>query len=400
MLKYGSRFLQLSEKVLPFTPYGQETIGILSAAEGLYMWYSQLQENDNEELRCFLYKFAEINAKMTSIKNNILETLKPILSVHHSFHDYELSILTLFDKLQSMLRSNPQNREVKENDFLRSYSKFYSGEADKLYYAIMKKTLFSNKKIVIEILKLTNNNRNQVVNIMEGLRRLTVKGMELELAYGWLTLSQTEYEDLKVSWEQKIKAIQGHLDAVYYYLQSSWQEQSETEASEIFHDNTMKSNGEMAEKIYSHLSKKYNFRFWCVVIYDGNKDSKIYHCGFRCHSTLSGKTAIITSIPGTRQMLLTKSQLNFQKVMFMFALTNSETCVTVASFWGGSVDNCSAKDIAETVFTENMMTECVPYASNGVTDKSSNVVVRGAAGRVQELLFKRGSTDFLIHVFA
>ena len=379
--------------MLPFTPYGQGAIGVLSAAEGLYTWYTQLQNNDKEELRCFLYKFAEINAKMTGIKNNILEKLKPILSMHPSISDYELSILTLFDKLQTMLRSHPQNREVNENEFLRSYSKYYKGEADKLYNAIMKSTLFSNK-IVIEILKLTKNNRNQVVNIMEGLRRLTVKGMELELAYGWLT--QTEYEDLKVNWERKIKKLQGHLDAVYYYLQSSWKEQSETEASEIFHDNTMKSNGEMAEKIYSHLSKKYNFRYWFVVIYDGNKDSKTYHCGFRCHSTLSGKTALIASIPGTRQIILTKSQTKFLKDTFSLALANSNTCEK--TFWG--FKKCSAKDIAETVFPEKMRTKCEPCASSGVTEKSSNVVVRGAAGRVQELHIKRGNADFLIHIFA
>ena len=241
--------------------------------------------------------FDKVFEKMKGLENLIAKT-----SLQNQYHELEKQIISQSQKLQDVLQANPKTFEDRKRYFLRSQESLTCNQpAFTLYRFMLKEGTFSNN-IPLLAMKYTENNRREVQKLLTGVLWLIIKGVKIHLSYIKLSpdYSDTMFKEETEKWIRQTKEIVQRISEVDLKVKSKWKDQYKEESLAIVKRESTKSNEQIRDAVFKHLTQKYDWRRWFVVVYNpitGSKNHKNVICtesGFQ-EVQFHGKDVVVAS---------------------------------------------------------------------------------------------------------
>ncbi|KAK3106234.1 hypothetical protein FSP39_015806, partial [Pinctada imbricata] len=267
-----------------------------------------LPKEESAELKFMKKKFAEVDANFGKVFNRFSEIKNLIQekSLRNQFSDYESKIVVLSRRLHHLLNAPTDVVEEYKATFIESKRSSYDDAASVIWNGMMGKSQGFQYDIPREAMKYTNNHRRRVQEIMNGGLSLILQGVKVHLTYLTLIGRKHSYETEKKEWEGRINAVLQRMKEIDNEVVSQWEKQSEEDSVALMSEYKDKSNGALADKVYSMLTEKYDWKLWFVVVYDplhGADKHWVWYCGgfhkFRHH----GKNMVVATTDKARSPL-------------------------------------------------------------------------------------------------
>ncbi|KAK3106440.1 hypothetical protein FSP39_020155 [Pinctada imbricata] len=313
-----------------------------------------LPQEESAELKYMKKKFAEVDAnfdkvfnRLSEIKNVIQET-----ALKNQFSDYESKIVILSHKLQSLLNAPTNVVDEYKASFIEAKKSSYDDAASVIFNGMIGKSQGFQYDIPQVAMMYTKNHRRRVQQIMSGGLSLILQGVKVELTYLSLTGRNHSYETKKKEWEERINEVLERMKQIDQQVVSKQDEQAKIDSVDLMSEYKDKSNAALADKMYSMLTEKYDWKLWFVVVYDplhGADKHWVWYCGgfhkFRHH----GKNIAVSSTEKDRSPLLrscAETELPKTKTRMSHIGANADA-LPKDTYMGLKVD---AKDVVSTYF--------------------------------------------------
>lgn len=312
-------------------------------------------------------RFDRIEVRLTAIARQIDWS-----RTRTQLYPYERRILSLQTELQRLYNSRSnEDFSFYNHSFVREYENDYQQSTQLLYEHIVSANFVFSDNILEAAIEGTNYDRRGVQEFMLGLTRLILLGSQIELTYYKLKLPSSLWR-LKQEWMNKFQNMRRAMIEADEEIVSKFKDVSTNDARSIIRNNKGKSNWRVAELVYAHLTDKFYWRNWLVVVYDavrGNDDHQIYYCGGYHAFRFNDYNFMLVS---TRKSTL--DGISFHLADTILAAPDVCSYVQYGAFWGGgSVRSCNgAKTVLESI-EHNM--DCENFSALAVIKQSANPAV-------------------------
>ena len=316
--------------------------------------------------------FDKVFEQFHEVKSLILET-----SLKFQYARFEHAILWQSKMLHNVLTASRQTVEDRKGLFLQSHYSHLNKPTWLLYRFMMKKgTLADN--IPALAMKATRNHRKQVQRLLLGVLNLIIQGVKVHLAHlklkAYPKISKHTYDEEEKTWAENIKRVVEHIKIIDSKVKAKWKDQYEEESLSVASRNRDKGHSKVAKAMYDHLSGKYDWRAWFVVVYDpitGSEHHEEYTCGFR-KFRYNGMNILVASSDVSSTYLT-----GYEK--------NSVDTLADGAFYGGSgfLHHGAYEVLRDAVpkYITTSASKCSRYRAVGVIKKSANAAYVGPNGR-------------------
>ena len=338
--------------------------------------------------------FDKVFSEFKDVKN-LIETT----SMKAQYGRYEQQIEWQSKHLQNLLEANSSNVASRKTYFLKAYSLHLNQPTWILYNFMIGNSTMSDN-IPRLAMSYTNNNRKQVQHFLSGILNLIIKGVTVHLAYLKLHGGYTEghYNKDEREWAERVKEIIKHIETVDTEVKNKWKNQFEQEALNIASRDKDKSHEEVAEAMYNHLSKKYDWRKWFVVVYDpvtGGEKHEDKTCGGFYKFRYRGLNILVASNDENNPGLTGKEYYDVR------GLRDRTLIKKWHWYYGLRHVPLGAKYMLDTMvpkYLVNAAASCGRYRAVGVIETKANPAYKGSEGRYAVANTRKN--DYKIHVFA
>ena len=314
-------------------------------------------------------------------------------SLRNQYGLYERRILWLSDKLQNLLNSDNATMRARKHLFLSAYNTVNNEPTMSLYRYVMEKGAISDN-IPKVAMAYTHNHRRKVQDLLKGVLNLILQGAKIHLAYLKLKGFNYTYEQEERKWATRIKAVAKHIIDVDSEVKSKWKSQIENETLAIVRSQKGNDKTTVADAVYSHLSDKYDWRIWLVVIYNATKGPDkqwVQVCGGFYKFGFYGKNIVVASIDTNSTHPIDRHNI----------YTDLQRVKEVKRYWhwfiGWTTDPLPARSLFEKRLPKYITDPgCKRYPGIGVIIRSANPEYRSPSSHLV-VSVKR---HYNIHVFA
>ncbi|XP_061802767.1 rapunzel 4 [Nerophis lumbriciformis] len=197
-----------------------------------------------------------------------------------AYFSVEENITNQFRKYMDILNAKAKFREVKKKLFLQHFDKTGgSKNLHVLYNAVMGNT-FSGEPVLEVVLNYEEKSRRPTEDFCARLKNLFCVGLIALLGHAALK-GYGEEDALLKDWSDKMKEVQGKMNAVIEDCVDSFPKQAELDSRRLVRDNPAWSNQQLADAIIDTLKKKYDWVSWSVRVFkppSGLFAKKVCHC--------------------------------------------------------------------------------------------------------------------------
>lgn len=363
--KFESTMGKLLTKVGPYLGMVGPIVDLLSGLTGL--------DTETAELRYMRRMLSTIENRFDRIDVRLDEIARQIdwSRTRTQLYPYERRILTLKIELQRFFNSNTYEEFSFNNEsFVRVYENGIQHSTQMLYNHIVSSNFVFSDNILEAAIEGTNNDRRAVQEFMLGLTRLILLGSQMEMAYYKLKLPDS-LGSLKQEWVNKIQNMRRAMKRADAEIVSKFRIVSENDAKNIIRINKGSANWRVADLIHDHLTDKFYWRTWLVVVYDdiiGSDNHQISHCGGYYNFRFNGYNFMIVSKSKT------SDGISFYLADSILASTQVCTYTTYGSVGGRVLRQICMG--AQTVFRSiDHNLDCVNFSALAVIKQSANPAV-------------------------
>ena len=210
--------------------------------------------------------FSEVNDRLDTVISEVREIKKLIQwkDMEVRFGEIEGNIRLLDTTLKEALRA--PSREDGINRFKEIFSMQYNNAGFFLYDSVANNDQVFQKNLLSAGMKYSDNHRRQCHGFFKGLIGLLIKAMNAEIANEKFNNLRTGQ---KVIWRERLQRSRAAMDAADTAMETqAWKRQPGEDAKVIAKGMTKKSHQEFVNKMYSHLTTKFYWRYWLVIAYD------------------------------------------------------------------------------------------------------------------------------------
>lgn len=356
---------KLLTKVSPYLGMVGPIVGLLSGLTGIGA--------ETAELRYMRRMLSTIENRFDRIDVRLDEIARQIdwSRTRTQLYPYERRISSLKIELQRFFNSKTNVEFSFYNEsFVRAYENGIQHSTRMLYNHIVSSNFVFSDNILEAAIEGTNNDRRAVQEFMLGLTRLILLGSQIEMAYYKLKLPDS-LRSLKQEWVNKIQNMRRAMKRADAEIVSKFRTVSANDAKNIIRNNKGSANWVVADLIHDHLSDKFYWRTWLVVVYDdvrGNDDHQISYCGGYHVFRFNGYNFMIVSKSKT------SDGISFYLADIILGTPDVCTYIQYGGFWGGGrVRSCNGAKTVLSSIDHNV--DCVNFSALAVIKQSANPAV-------------------------
>ncbi|XP_030605288.1 rapunzel 4 [Archocentrus centrarchus] len=201
--------------------------------------------------------------------------------VDATYFPVEENITNQFRKYMDILNAKPKFREVKKKLFLEHFAKTGGDKNLHTLYNVVMGENFSGESVLEIILNYEEKSRRAMEDFCARLKKLFCIGLIALLGHAALK-GYDEEDDLLKDWSEKMKAVQGRMNAVIEDCIVSFPKQAEEDSRRLVRDQPNLTNQQLADAIIEQLKKKYDWVGWSVRIFRSPSglfaNKKDFHC--------------------------------------------------------------------------------------------------------------------------
>ena len=291
--KIAEKLGSVASKIAPF-------LGALGPALTLISHFiakapTEHEKYVTEEFAKIDKNFDKVFKQIQGVKNIIAKT-----ALQNQYDTYEHAILFQSVKLQDLLQASSQTYYDRKRDFVDAHKKTLDQPLSLLYRFMMTRGTFSNNIPAIAM-QYTRNNRKEVQKLLTGVLWLIIQGVKIRLSYIKVThYSDHMFNEEKTKWINQTKQVIHRIREVDLEVKAKWKDQFKEESLAIVKSESTKSNEQIRDEVFKHLTQKYDWRQWFVVVYNpitGSKNHKNVICtetGFQ-EVQFHGKDVVVAS---------------------------------------------------------------------------------------------------------
>ncbi|KAK3101199.1 hypothetical protein FSP39_001690 [Pinctada imbricata] len=314
-------------------------LGALGPTIGLVT--SFLPKGPSPEMKLMKKEFAKIDKNFDKAFRQF-DSVKNLLSkstMKTQYSGYETHILHLSVMLQKATEASSMEKkeefEYYKNKFLEEYNNHYNEAASALLRGMTVRG-HTLENIPLVIRKASNDNRLEVQTFMKRIFNLIMQGVKAEFAYLVFQNKTTQYDILKDDWSKKLTTLLKHMASVDTSIKNSWFKSLDSDINKMLSDGKGKTHSVFADDLYAFLKKKYDWRDWFVVVYDGitgGDKHYVYICGgkIKFRKNDGKRNLILSSVLSTqkkpdkenlKKLLTGRSKQKNAEKMFKYKLPN------------------------------------------------------------------------------
>lgn len=359
---------KLLTKVGPYLGMVGPIVSLLSGLTGI--------GTETAELRYMRRMLSTIENRFDRIDLRLDEIARQIdwSRTRTQLYPYERRILSLKIELQRFFNSKTNGEFSFYNEsFVRAYENGIQHSARMLYNHIVSSNFVFSNNILEAAIEGTNNDRRAVQEFMLGLTRLILLGSQIEMAYYKLMLPDS-LMSLKQEWVNTFQNMRRAMKRADAEIVSKFRDVSANDTKNIIRNNKGSANWRVADLIHDHLTDKFYWRTWLVVVYDdvrGNDDHQISYCGGYHDFRFNGYNFMIVSKSNTTD------GISFDLADSILA--SSDVCTIsyyfgYGAFWGGGlVESCNGAKTVLNSIDHNV--DCVNFSALAVILQTANPAV-------------------------
>ncbi|XP_061112286.1 protein rapunzel-like [Conger conger] len=178
----------------------------------------------------------------------------------------EENLSNQFRKFMDVLNAKPKFREVKKKLFLEHFSKTGGDKNLHTLYNAVTGDKFSGESLLEITLNYNKKSRRVTEDFCARLKNLFCIGLIALVGQAALK-GAGEEEDVLKDWGERMKEVQGKMDAVIQDCIDSYPEQAQIDTRRLVMDRGAKTSKELADSILKALGRKYDWVRWCVRVY-------------------------------------------------------------------------------------------------------------------------------------
>ncbi|XP_061112291.1 protein rapunzel-like isoform X2 [Conger conger] len=224
---------------------------------------------ESKEAEYMKKQFQKVRERLEVVSEEIRQVDQEIKNsrVDAAYLYAERNLSNQFRKFMDILNAKPKFREVKKKLFLEQFSR---NGGDKnlhtLYDAVM-----GGKSSGESVLEITLNYHEKSRRVMEDfcarLKNLFCIGLIALVGQAALK-GAGEEEDVLKDWGERMKEVQGKMDAVIQDCINSYPQQAQIDTRKLVSDDEgAKTSKELADSILEALGRKYDWVRWSVRVY-------------------------------------------------------------------------------------------------------------------------------------
>lgn len=276
----------------PFLGAVGPVVGLLGELLGFGQESAELQFL-REMLATITNRFDRIDGRLDEIAQKIDWTQSKI-----QFYTYERKILGMKIALERLYNTgNRQDFDGFKEQYINLYESTYEESGKLLYSHIVSKDFTFAGNLLEETIKGNNYDRRDVQNFMLGLTKLILTASQIELVYYKIKFPAS-LKALEMEWENNIKDMQNKMVKADEEVVNNFKNVALNDAKKILRDNKGMPYSDVGDKIYEHLTDKFYWRNWLVVVYDdvtGSHLHQIIYCGGGHEFRYSGFNLMLAS---------------------------------------------------------------------------------------------------------
>lgn len=201
--------------------------------------------------------------------------------VDSSYFPVEENITNQFRKYMDILNAKPKFREVKKKLFLEHFAKTGGDKNLHTLYNVVMGENFSGESVLEIILNYEEKSRRAMEDFCARLKKLFCIGLIALLGHAALK-EYGEEDDLLKAWGEKMKAVQGKMNAVIEDCIVSFPKQAEEDSRRLVRDQQNLTTQQLADALVEQLKKKYDWVGWSVRVFRSPSglfaNKKDFHC--------------------------------------------------------------------------------------------------------------------------
>lgn len=201
--------------------------------------------------------------------------------VDSMYFPVEENVTNQFRKYMDILNAKPKFREVKKKLFLEHFAKTGGDKNLHTLYSVVMGETFSGESVLEIILNYEEKSRRAMEDFCARLKKLFCIGLIALLGHAALK-GYDEEDDLLKDWGEKMKTVQGRMNAVIEDCIVSFPKQAEEDSRRLVRDQPNLTNQQLADAIIEQLKKKYDWVGWSVRIFRSPSglfaNKKDFHC--------------------------------------------------------------------------------------------------------------------------
>ncbi|XP_015192199.1 rapunzel 4 [Lepisosteus oculatus] len=243
-----------------------------------------LDNVESEEAAYMKEQFQKVRERLEVLSEEIKRINEEIKKsqVDAEYFSVEENLTNQFRKYMDILNAKPKFKEVKKKLFLEHFSKTGGDKNLHTLYNAVTGDNFSGESILEITLNYEEKSRRPMEEFCARLKKLFCVG--LIALMGHAALKGDDEEALLKDWGEKMKAVQGKMNAVIEDCISSFPEQAKMDARKLVRDREARTNQQLADHLVDFLKKKYDWVSWSVRVFNSpsgvfsNMFSKEYQC--------------------------------------------------------------------------------------------------------------------------
>lgn len=335
-------------------------------------------------------RFDQINGKFHDVSKLIQWN-----TVRLQFSSVEQTINNAYNRYTNMYKATTSRTIASEMHNFKNYRSTFGDSALTLYNGIMGTNTVFGDELLPASMKFTDYNRKQCARFMEGLLRLLLRAVEMDLAYLQLdSKTAASVPSHTTEWKRRLDSVRGkmlHADAT---IVSKYHEQSgkDIDRYSTDHPASHMSDHDFANNMYQSLATKYHWRDWMVIAYDDvSGDDKHYQreCGGYLKFRSNGRNIVVASIEKTH------SHASSTEAKSIINSVHDNDSVHLHRPHDHVVHRFVDARHAFDTFNSKAKSGCSTYAAAGVVDNKANPSYKAAANR----LYLKHAYYHYIHVF-
>nr|XP_024656876.1 uncharacterized protein LOC112432599 [Maylandia zebra] len=201
--------------------------------------------------------------------------------VDSTYFPVEENITNQFRKYMDILNAKPKFREVKKKLFLEHFAKTGGDKNINTLYNVVMGESFSGEPLLVIILNYEEKNRRVMEDFCARLKKLFCIALIALLGHAALK-GYDEEDDLLKEWGEKMKAVQGKMNAVIEDCIVSFPKQAEEDSRRLVRDQQDLTNQQLADAMVEKLKKKYDWVGWSVRIFKSPSGLFVNKRDFQC----------------------------------------------------------------------------------------------------------------------
>ncbi|XP_037532018.1 SE-cephalotoxin isoform X1 [Nematolebias whitei] len=224
-----------------------------------------LKDPNSGEASYLTQQLTKVNDQLSVIQNEIgqIELEMMTASMNKQNFDWEVHILSQFEKFQDFVKAKQEYKAKKKEKFITHYE--ITGRdlnVEALYNAVMEESA-TQKSILETVLVTQEKSRRPVEDFCARLKKLFVVGIISIMAHSAFKEETVDAEIVK-KWKGRMEKVEDKMKAAVDDCIENFAEQAKVDLSKKLDENTGPIDPDFTKSLLETLTKKYDWVSWSI----------------------------------------------------------------------------------------------------------------------------------------